>query len=140
MGLCSGVAWTLRRVQGAPWLCIYMPDLGDDWRFSAPGSHAKLINSLQEHCQAAAAASRELKHLRHLVGCSGPEDLSSSILIPSLRSSPKRAILAVPVMVVALQTLVGGLACAAYIQLHCEYSRPCGTLRRFAGLLAIFRL
>ena len=63
----SGVAWMLRRVQAAPWLRLSMPNISEDWRFSAPGSHARLTNILQEHCQAAAAASRELKHLRFLV-------------------------------------------------------------------------
>ena len=63
----SGVAWMPQRMQAAPWLCLYMPDLGDDWIFDASGSHANLVNSLQEHCQAAATASRELKNFRLLV-------------------------------------------------------------------------
>ncbi len=66
VGFCLGVVWTLRRVRAAPWLHIYMPHPNEEWR-RLRGPRAELANSLQEHCQAAAAASRVLKHLRVLV-------------------------------------------------------------------------
>ena len=66
-GLRPGMAWLLQRVQAAPWLHISLFFLGARWQSYAPEIPVELVNSLQKHVEAVAAASKNLHHLRLLV-------------------------------------------------------------------------
>ncbi|CAL5228395.1 g11521 [Coccomyxa viridis] len=59
----KGAAWTLRRVQAAPWLSIHASHM---WIHSLPESCARFADSLQEHVKAFVAATKELRHLKML--------------------------------------------------------------------------